>query len=141
MGDPLSVASGIAGLLSLAGSILGKCYSYGCGFSSAPDEAKTLAKILTDLNGALVCLQSLASGSGAAATNDRVHKMIEDCNCTLNRVNAHFQLKAPLADQETLRRHINCLVWPLRRRETLAMVEMLERQKSTLNMEIGVLTA
>lgn len=49
MTDLLSVAASVAGLGSLAGAVLGKCYTFTCGVANAPNEVKRLADEITNL--------------------------------------------------------------------------------------------
>jgi hypothetical protein len=63
MTDPLPVAASVAGLVSLAGAVLSKCYTFTCGVANAPNEAKRLADEVTNLAGILAAVQGITSYS------------------------------------------------------------------------------
>src|SRR5689334_14417751 len=67
MADPLSISSGIAGILSLAGLVLSQCYQYGCNVAGAPEEAQKLISEVTSLSGILVGIQAMVARCGVSA--------------------------------------------------------------------------
>ena len=141
MADPLSIGSGIAGLISLAGLVLGQCYKYGCAVADAPGEAKRLAAELATLSGVLVTIQGLGSHfDDQLAENDLV-SVLKGCEQALQHISTHLQTVAAKASHTSMKRAVNRLAWPLRRSETLELIAAVERQKSTLSLTIETLAA
>jgi hypothetical protein len=63
MTDPFPVAAFVAGLVSLAGAVLGKCYTFTCGVANAPNEVKRLADEISNLTRVLATVQGITSYS------------------------------------------------------------------------------
>ena len=151
--DPFTLATGIAGILGLAGTVLASCYQYGCGVADAPRELQRLANEITTLTGVLVALKASIApepdidglppsyyqtkfSDGQAAG---LKEAMNGCEQALNEVNEH--LKRSRADptkrfESALRR----LKWPLTQKDTMDVVGRLERYKVTFNTAIGVET-
>ncbi len=83
MADPISISSGKAGLLSLAGLVLGQCYSYGFAVAEAPSEAKRLAAELTHLSGVLVGTQGFVKSTEGESSDTNILPMLQGCEETL----------------------------------------------------------
>ena len=141
MADPISISSGIAGLLSLAGLVLGQCYSYGCAVADAPSEAKRLALELTHLSGVLVGIQGFVKSTDGVNAGANILPMLQGCNETLQDASARLNAVSAIARHTSFKRTVNRFAWPLRKSETLALVTSIERQKQTLSLAFGTLTA
>lgn len=139
--DPLSATASVAGLIGLAGSVLSKCYAYGSAVESAPREANALTTSLTNLSGVLVGLQGVGSLSHSQEKKDRFQTLVENCRSTLARLDETLVASAPKDSQSKFDRALKRLKWPLGKKETLALVDMVETQKTTLNLALGELTA
>ncbi|KAL9625855.1 MAG: hypothetical protein Q9160_000175 [Pyrenula sp. 1 TL-2023] len=59
MADPLSISSGIAGLITLSASIVSTCYAYGCAVSDGPSEVQKLIDEIMGLSGVLSAVKAL----------------------------------------------------------------------------------
>jgi hypothetical protein len=140
MADPISISSGIAGLISLAGLVLGQCYRYGCAVADAPNEARRLAAELTTLSGVLVGIQGLSSSADGQLAEFDLSSILQACGQELQHISSHLEAVTAKDNHTSLRRTFNRLTWPLRRSETLELVATVERQKSTLSLAIGALT-
>lgn len=59
MADPLSISSGIAGLITLSASIVSTCYAYGCAVRDGPSEVQKLIDEIMSLSGVLSAVKAL----------------------------------------------------------------------------------
>jgi hypothetical protein len=59
MSDPLSIISGVAGVISLAIQVAQTCYSYGCAAKGAPAEVDRLLTEIMALSGVLTTVKAL----------------------------------------------------------------------------------
>jgi NACHT domain len=133
MADPLSVASGVAGLITLAGSVISKCYTYGCAVSGAPKEMKSLVDEVTNLSGLLVGLQGLVKADRLpAGQKETVTRTVDDCKATLGEILDTLDQVKPASTEGKLGKTVKRLLWPLKREQTLALVHRLDRQRNTL---------
>lgn len=142
MADPLAIAAGVAGLLALAGDVLGKCYTYGCAVASAPKEMRKLVEEMTTLSGILVGLQGLVSADNLAVSQKiALSQSIRDCHLTLREVLDTLDTVKPESKRQKIGSTINRLLWPLKQKETLALLGRLERNKSALTFALTTDTA
>jgi hypothetical protein len=127
MVDPIAV-------ITLAGAVITKCYNYGCSVKDAPNEAKRLATEITNLSGLLVGIQGLAKEHEECLDSLNLPKILLDCSADLTVVNSHLERLVSVAGQTRTQRIAHRLKWPLKREDTLKMIESIERQKSTLSI-------
>ncbi|EXJ88045.1 hypothetical protein A1O1_04972 [Capronia coronata CBS 617.96] len=139
MTDPFSAATGVAGLISLAGFVLGRCYRYGCGVADAPSEAKRLVSEVTGLSGILVGVQGLIKQSDQAGK--ALETVCADCKASLETLALRLQKHSPGASKSTRKQTVNRLLWPLRRSETEELINALERHKASLSLALDSLSA
>lgn len=139
MADPISITSGIAGLVSLAGTVLGTCYRFGCAVADAPGEAKRLASELRNLSGVLVGIQGIKNHDDGRITEHKLSQLLAECRQTLQDVSRHLDTVGARASQPVLKRNFNRLAWPLRRDKTLELVVLIERQKNSLSLALETL--
>jgi Fungal N-terminal domain of STAND proteins len=138
--DPLSATAGVAGLISLAGAALSKCYVYGSALAAAPREASTLTRSITDLSGLLVGLQGVESLAQSQEKENQLRILVDGCRSTLEQLDTILAASAPKDSQSKLERTYKRFKWPLDKQQTLALVDMVEAQKSTLDLALGELT-
>lgn len=136
MTDPLSVSFGVAQLLSTTYSAIALCYRCGCSLTSAPQEAKALAKALQDLCNVLGSLQELVTSLGRVCEAQKLAGLIESCEETLDQASQRLLSCVPADDQPKLKRTWRCLKWPLKKDQTLELVNTIERQKSLLGLAL-----
>ena len=141
MADPISISSGIAGLISLAGLVLGQCYSYGCAVADAPSEAKMLASELTNLSGVLVGIQGFVNSTDDGNSYINILPVLQGCEQTLQDALDRLSAVSATGRHTSLKRTINRFAWPLRKSETMALIMSIERRKQTLSLAFGTLTA
>jgi len=138
MADPLSISSGIAGLISLAGVVIGQCYRYGCAVSGAPEEARRLIAEITGLSGILIGVQSLT------AENEKSpfpwETTVIECRQLLEGLSVRLQKYGPDPAKSSSKRIISRLMWPLRRDETADILSAIERHKNSLSLGLDSLS-
>jgi len=137
--DPLSVGSGITGLITLAGAVLSQCYNYGCAVANAPDEARRFAAELTGLSGVLVGIQGLHA-SKSFRDGDEMSPILAECQATLQHILQRLEAVDPIKKRNCLARLKNRMLWSLERQDTLDLIARVERQKSTLALSLGNIT-
>lgn len=138
MTDPFSVATGVAGLISLAGLVIGQCYRYGCGVADAPNEAKRLASEVTGLSGILVGVQGLVRQTDLPGY--QIETVLKDCKVVLENLASRLQKYAPRTSTSSGKRAVNRLLWPLRKGETEDLITALERHKNSLSLTLDSLS-
>ncbi len=138
MTDPLSIATGVAGIISLAGVVIGQCYRYGCGVSDAPDEARRLVFEVTGLSGILVGVQGLVKQSDLPGY--QIESVLKDCKLVLESLSSRLQKYAPSSGKSSSKRALNRLLWPLRKSETEELIIALERHKNSLSLSLDSLS-
>ena len=151
--DPFTLATGIAGILGLAGTVLASCYQYGCAVVDAPRELKQLANEITALTGVLNALKASIDPqpdidglppsyyqtklSDGEATG--LKEAMKGCEQALNDVNE--DLKRSRADPtKRFGSAVRRLKWPLTQKDSMDIVSRLERYKLTFNTAIGIET-
>lgn len=139
MADPLSVASGIAGLILLAGFVIGQCYRYGCGVSNAPEESKRLLSEVANLSGILVGVQGLVKQN--TSTSGELQGALKECRALLELLSTKLRKNEPGSAKSSGMRLVGRLLWPLRKGETEDLVVALERQKNSLSLTLETLSA
>lgn len=97
MADPLSIASGIAGILSLAGVILCRSYEYGIAVKDAPADFLRLLDEITSLSGVLFRLQALVNVEGSSSNvnikgGDTETGPDHDLSLRYSGIKTHYQM-------------------------------------------------
>ena len=138
MTDPFSVATGVAGIISLAGLAIGQCYRYGCGVSNAPEEAKRLVSEVTGLSGVLVGVQGLVKQSDQSG--QPTETVLKGCRAVLEDLSLKLQKHSPGASKKSSKRAMNRLLWPLRKGDTEELIVALERHKNALSLALDTLS-
>ena len=160
MADPLSIAAGVSGLISLAGEVTLTCYRYGCAVKHAPKEIQDLLNEITSLTGVLASVQALidAHADQQRSTDDvppadakdkedsdppppyelgapkvdlkRLEPPVADCRAVLGDLKGKLQ-RASFEDDHRVRKAFKRFTWPLKQPETREMLHRLERDKAT----------
>jgi len=138
MTDPLSIATGVAGLIQLAGMVIGQCYRYGCGVSSAPDEARRLVSEVTNVSGVLVGVQGVIKHGDPSAY--QFEDLLREVRSVLQMLSSKLQNESPDSGKSSGRRTLKRLLWPLRKGETEELVSALERHKNSLSLSLSSLS-
>ena len=127
MPDPISI-------ITLAASIVATCYDYGCKAADAPDEAQRLASEISNLSGVLVGIHGLWKDHETELIQLNLPTALIDCESYLNRVKAQLESHIPRAGRSRSERLRGRLTWPLKRQDTLELLHIIERHKSTLSL-------
>lgn len=135
MTDPLSIATGVAGLIQLAGLVIGQCYRYGCGVSSAPDEARRLVAEVTSVSGVLVGVQGVVKHGNPSGY--QFDSLLQELRLLLQKLSTKLQKESPDFGLSKGRRTLNRLLWPLRKGETEELVSALERHKNSFSLGLN----
>ena len=141
--DPFTASTAVVPLISLAGSCLSQCYRYGCSVAGAPEESRRLLEELVTLSGILVGLQALSQDAlgPQQQPNDSISNLKEGtyaCHTALDELKKHLE-KALTSDSRT-KAALKRAVWPLKKLETLSLVDRIERVKTNLNLMVGSLS-
>ncbi|OAL26726.1 hypothetical protein AYO22_04079 [Fonsecaea multimorphosa] len=138
MTDPFSLITGVAGLLSLAGTVISQCYCYGCAVAEAPDEARRLVSEVTSLNGILLGVQGLATQMDLPVY--QLESSLKNCKVVLDTVSTKLHKFSPNSSKSPGKRAISRLLWPLRKNETEELVSAVERHKNSLSLSLSSLS-
>ena len=155
MADPVSIASGIAGLISLAGQVSLACYQYGCAVKGAPKDIQDLQNEVTSLAGVLTSVQALVEAKDAGSSSSGQEKSQEvelgdpppyeaqdhidlaqirgsvgDCQLVLEEVRSKLQ-RAHRDEDTRIQKNVRRFIWPLKQAETRTLLARLERNKAT----------
>jgi Cdc6-like AAA superfamily ATPase len=160
MADPLSIVSGIAGVVALAGSVVSKCYTYGVAVKGGPAEIQRLLDELISLTGILNAVKSLTEASEAQkqgaiwahddlasdlpppyshkAPIDQLERLVSPLNgaqALLEKIEASLR-KAEIKSEHRVERVFQRLLWPLKKQETQDLIAQLERFKTSFTLSL-----
>lgn len=138
MADPLSIASSIAGIVTLADVVFLRLYKYAKAAKNSPQDVKDLAsevETVRDLLRKLSSVASLLESTPVATTFDLTYVKI--CEGTLQRIEDGLR-KAEADFQRTrFRRFQRRLKWPFSAPETRDLLNSLARQKGNIGLSLG----
>ena len=164
MADPLSIASGITAVLTVAVQLVSVCYQYSSTVKGATADIQKMLHELTSLMGVLTSIKAIIDPECQEPWADDENKLVKNSeigerlthHCSLTRSQIDL-LKMPLDDCKQaldevkvkligastssklkLSRTSQLLMWPLKQKETLALLRRLERHKATF---LSALTA
>lgn len=95
--DPLSIASGVAGLLTLAGSVISTGYTLASKIKNRDDTIKALVQEIAIFSGILVGVQARVTASDTTfeklvqGNGPSVQNVIDSCATTLNEAEMLFK--------------------------------------------------
>ncbi|KAL0253403.1 hypothetical protein SLS55_010382 [Diplodia seriata] len=140
MGDPLSVAASIAGLVALADIVFVRAFKYAKEAKGANQEISALANELQSLSGVLHSLHLRISGLGndeQAHTATYRSDLVDSCIRLLVTVRDKLQEHKPGEQEQGPSRSLRKLKWPFSAKETKSLITDIERHKSTLTMALS----
>jgi hypothetical protein len=142
MGEVFGVASAIAGLLSLSGSILSQGYSFTNSVRKAPRELRQLLSETAALNTVLDQLQSLAEDDTLRGGNSALQGLakaggIQGCFELLRSVQRSIARCEQIKGQE-LRNLGRSMIWPFKEKETKDTLTRLSRMRDHLVTAVSV---
>lgn len=142
--DPLSMTATITQLIGLAADVLGKCYAYGCAVANAPKDMRKLVDDLTETSGILVALRGLAHEEMVTeAGKGTFTAAIQGTRETMLEILDILQSAKAMASSSTdkFERTVQRLLWPLKQKDTAALLGRLAQHKSSLTLILSTETA
>ena len=166
MTDPFSIVSGIAGILSVAVSIVSSCYKYSVTAKGAASEIQDLLDELTSLMGVLTAIKALidsddqylldddeatlVESNDEAGTAEKLPQspllddtqlgileaVVKSCKHTLDKVMADLTSAQP-GSKHKLGRSWKVIMWPFRKEDILSLTARLGSYKSTLSCALS----
>ncbi|KAK6815725.1 hypothetical protein PG987_016491 [Apiospora arundinis] len=131
MADPLSIASGIAGLLALTDIVFDRLIKYGKSVKNAEKEIRQLADEVNLLGGTLNSLARLADSVETKKFDSKLRTHhIEACNNTLAEINMALKKH----DSSTAKRNS---MWPFTSRHVADLTKDLSRHKGTITLALS----
>lgn len=140
MADPLSIASAIAGLLALSGTILSSGYKYVHDVKDAPQELRQLLRDTAALDALLDQLRALTSREGAVRSTFNVlanGSAIDDCRELLGSLHRLMEECEQVPGQKK-RNFVKSLVWPLKESGTQKLLVRLGQLIDTFTAALAV---
>ena len=138
--DPLSVASGVAGLVTLADVVISRTYNTIIACKHASEDSRKLLREVQALAGILQGLSSLESKVGATALQSHIPAaQILSCQQTLQHIREKLEKSDPKEDGISLfQRAKRTLKWPLSASDTEKYMSEMERHKATFDLALSV---
>lgn len=139
MGDPLSVASGVAGLLGLADIVFSRVYKYAKAVKGAESSAQTLANEIRTLAGLLHSLSMVATELevGPTVSTFRLQHVIT-CQQVLLKIDRKTREADPSnPDGGKVRSVLKKLKWPFSSTETKELIEEINRHQRVITVALS----
>jgi hypothetical protein len=138
--DPLSVASGVAGLVTLAEVVISRTYNTIITCKHASEDSRKLLREVQALSGILQSLVTLETKLGAAALQSQIPAaQAHACQTTLQNIREKLEKADPKEDGISfVQRAKRTLRWPVSASETNSFLDEMERHKSTFDLALSV---
>jgi hypothetical protein len=138
--DPLSVASGVAGLVTLADVVISRTYNTIIACKHASEDSRRLLREVQALLGILQSLSSLESKLGAAALQSHIPAaQILSCQQTLQNIRDKLEKSDPKENGiSVFQKAKRTLKWPLSASDTEKFLAEMERHRSTFDLALSV---
>jgi hypothetical protein len=138
--DPLSIASGVAGLVTLADVVISRTYNTIIACKHASEDSRKLLREVQALAGILQSLFSLESKLGTAALQSHIPAaQILACQQTLQNIRNKLEKSDPKEDGISIFQKVKrTLKWPLSSSDTEKVLTEMERHKSTFDLALSV---
>lgn len=128
--DPFSLTLSVATVISMTGSVLSTCYTYGCAVAGASEEQNNLLGELTNLCGVLAGLKAMLEAGGMSKPHmSTMSETLEQCLATLKGL--EVLLEKSMASNSGAGKALKRMMWPLKSKDIVPILAKLERQKST----------
>ena len=141
MADAISIASGIAGLVTLSAAVLAAGYRYVSSVSSASQDFRNLIRETASINAVLSQLVSHSlenqGGQRLDYCNLPQQDVLEDCEETLCNVQSLIR-DCELVSRRGGKNVMNTLLWPIKKRDIVKHHERLSRLCASLHMLVSV---
>ena len=136
--DPVSVASGVAGLITLALQVSDNLYQYIKAVSERAKNAKELHSELLLLGEVLSQLRDFLNSEQAKGSMFDEHSVLQrsisECKARVERIGDKIKPK----EGNKLSRAFDHLVWPFKQEQVLQMMENLRRFRSTFEFAVTI---
>ncbi|KAL2399710.1 Ankyrin-1 [Exophiala dermatitidis] len=136
--DGVSVASGVAGLLTLALQVSETIVVY---VNSVKERSKNIQELHNELlllgevlSGLRDFLQSESARKSIFATNSVLHRALQDCRSRIERIGD----KLKVSNGGKVSRTLEKLMWPFEQKEVMHMVENLRRYTQTFQFALTI---
>ena len=138
MGDPLSVAASIAGLITLAELIVSRGYEFVKHVKNAKPEIRQLLAEITALYGVLQSLGLVAARFQGDHYNTALQLgYLQTCHKLVDTIRIHLKIALPGDSDGRWRAAGKSLRWPLATAETKCLIEDVARHKATLSLALN----
>jgi hypothetical protein len=138
--DPLSIASGVAGLITLAEVVISRTYNTIIKCKNASEDSCRLLREVQSLLGILQSVSTLERKLGSSAIQSQIPgQSVAACQKTLQTIRDKLEKSDPRGDGVTiLERAKRTLKWPISSSHTDKVLADMERHKSTFNLAMTV---
>ncbi|KAL1641899.1 hypothetical protein SLS58_005734 [Diplodia intermedia] len=139
MGDPLSVASGIAGLLSIAGLVFSRTYKFVKAAKEADSSIQKLSNEIRTLSGILQSLSLVAIEleTGPVDSAFQLHHVIS-CQQVLLKIERSTREADPAdAGDNKARSFMKKLKWPFTSAETMELIAEITRHQRLITVALS----
>lgn len=122
MAEAFCVTESTTDILQLTEKLVALGYEYIAGIKNAPDDLRQLLNELLSLSNVLFMLQDHLQNSDSTVLNAVLgsrNDLMSECTLGLK------QLKLKLELKKRIRGKMTCLVWPLKKRETMKWISQL----------------
>ena len=144
MAEPLSTATGIAGLIALSTAVLTAGYKYLNSVSSAPEYFKSLVRETASLNAVLSQLISHSLSEQIVpqiVSHTLVQQdVLQDCEEALHNIQSLIR-DCDLVSGQRRKNAVNTLLWPLKQKEIIKNLERLGRLCASLHTAVSIKSA
>ena len=157
MMDPLTLATGLAGLLTLTIELTSICHGYVSGARKAPKSVQgfileliSLKKVLSDLQDKVILepaiaeafdgrsssiMENLQSQSTIASGQVAAVNLMDQCKVELDSL---LKSLKPNSSSSRARSIINQLIWPLREKAMQKAVDAMHRYRNIFDLSISI---
>jgi hypothetical protein len=138
--DPLSIASGVAGLITLAEVVMSRTYNTIIKCKNASEDSCRLLREVQSLLGILQSVSTLERKLGASAIRSQIPGQgVAACQKTLQTIRDMLEKADPRGDGVTiLDRAKRTLKWPISSSKMEEVLADMGRHKSTFNLAMTV---
>lgn len=138
--DPLSIASGVAGLITLADVVISRTYNTIIACKHASEDSRKLLREVQALLGILQSLSSLESKLGTAALQSHIPAaQVLSCQQTLQNIRDKLEKSDPKESGISIfQKAKRTLKWPLSASDTEKFLAEMERHKFTFDLALSI---
>lgn len=135
--DPLSITSGIVGLVSLADMVVRRLVTYVCEVKDTEADIAALLAETSNVLGILRTLDLLVTHHSDEGVPFVQTQYMYACHSTLDRLRLCLKEADPSTERGSLNVVRKKLRWPMSKPSTEGFIKELERHKSTLNLALS----